>query len=227
MLLLAIDTATPAVTAGVVSLDSSDALTLAERTTVNPRAHGELCTPHVLDALADADVRLPDIDAIVCGRGPGPYTGLRAGMVTAAALGHAVGTAVYPVASLDAIAVEVATDEPFLVVTDARRREVYWAEYQPPPPEGALLYKSAPAGPGVARPGDVSSVCRVAAGHGAELYADTLGVSTVEPSYPSPRGIALAAAPDVLAGAEPGELTPLYLRKPHVAQPGRPKRVSA
>src|SRR5699024_7397972 len=165
--LLAIDTATPAVTAGVVSLDSSGALTLAERTTVNPRAHGELCMPHVRDAVADADVGLSDIDVIVCGNGPGPYTGLRAGMVTAAALGHALGIAVYPVGSLDAIAAEVVVDESFLVVTDARRREVYWAEYEPPGSGRALLYKSALPEPGVARPAEVRSECRFAAGHGA------------------------------------------------------------
>lgn len=227
MLLLAIDTATPAVTAGVVSLDSSGALTLAERTTVNPRAHGELCTPHVRDVVAAAGVRLPDVDVIVCGHGPGPYTGLRAGMVTAAALGHALNIAVYPVGSLDAIAAEVTADEPFLVVSDARRREVYWAEYQPPPSDGALLHSSALTGPGVVRPGELSTGCRVAAGHGAVLYSDTLGVSTVEPSYPSSRGLALVAAPDVLAEAEPAQLAPLYLRKPHAAEPGSPKRVSA
>src|SRR5699024_2416088 len=143
VLLLAIDTATPAVTAGVVSLDSSGALTLADRTTVNPRAYGERWMPHVRDAVADADVGLSDIDVIVCGNGPGPYTGLRAGMVTAAALGHALGIAVYPVGSLDAIAAEVVVDESFLVVTDARRREVYWAEYEPPGSGRALLAKSA------------------------------------------------------------------------------------
>src|SRR5699024_5899742 len=166
-LFLAIDTATPAVTAGVVSLDGSGALTLAERATVNPRAHGELCTPHLRDAVAAAGVRLVDIDVIVCGHGPGPYTGLRAGMVSAAALGHALGAAVYPVGSLDAIAAEVTGDESCLVVTDARRREVYWAEYGPPCSTEVRLHTRVAAIPAVARPGEVVTGCRIAAGHGA------------------------------------------------------------
>ena len=226
MLLLAIDTATPAVTAGVVSLDGSGALTLAERATVNPRAHGELCTPHLRDAVAAAGVRLVDIDVIVCGHGPGPYTGLRAGMVSAAALGHALGAAVYPVGSLDAIAAEVTGDESFLVVTDARRREVYWAEYGPPCSTEVRLHTRVAAIPAVARPGEVVTGCRIAAGHGAGMYTGTLGVTPIAPEYPSSRGLALAAAPEVLAETEPAPLTPVYLRQPHATEPGPRKRVS-
>ncbi len=68
------------------------------------------------------------VDAIVCGTGPGPFTGLRVGMVTAAALGHALNRPVHGVCTLDAIAHD-ARPRPLLVVTDARRREVYWAAY--------------------------------------------------------------------------------------------------
>src|SRR5204862_198305 len=79
---------------------------------------------------------LADLDAVVVGTGPGPFTGLRVGMVTAAAIGDAVDVPVYGVCSLDAIAVVAAapwfggrTGEGLLVVTDARRREVDWAAY--------------------------------------------------------------------------------------------------
>ena len=71
------------------------------------------------------------MDAVVCGTGPGPFTGLRVGMVTAAALGHALGGRCYRVCTLDAIAADAPCTEPLLVVTDARRREVYWAAYDP------------------------------------------------------------------------------------------------
>src|SRR3954452_1212827 len=91
VLVLALDTATPAVTAGVVELAPHGAVeTLASRVTVDARAHGELLTPHTQEALEEAGVLYADLDAVVCGSGPGPFTGLRAGMVTAAALGQAL-----------------------------------------------------------------------------------------------------------------------------------------
>ncbi|WP_078846156.1 tRNA (adenosine(37)-N6)-threonylcarbamoyltransferase complex dimerization subunit type 1 TsaB, partial [Mycobacterium tuberculosis] len=98
---LAIDTATPAVTAGIVR--RHDLVVLGERVTVDARAHAERLTPNVLAALADAALTMADLDAVVVGCGPGPFTGLRAGMASAAAYGHALGIPVYGVCSLDAI----------------------------------------------------------------------------------------------------------------------------
>ena len=142
MLVLALDTATPAVTAGVVEVTATATATRSTRVTRDARKHGELLLPGVLAACAEAGVALPDVDAVVVGVGPGPFTGLRVGMVTAAALGDALGVAVHGVCSLDAIAAEVAAEVaaegagpggPLLVVTDARRREVYW-----PPTTGGV-----------------------------------------------------------------------------------------
>lgn len=215
MLLLAVDTATPAIAAGVLELRGSDARVLAERVSVDARAHGELLTPHILDAATDAGVALRDIEAIVCGSGPGPYTGLRAGMVTAASLAHGLGIPAYPVCSLDAIAMDTAAAEPFAVVTDARRKEVYWATYEP---GGART-----TGPEVQRPADVHTGCRLGAGQ----HAETAGLTAIEPEYPSARGLALAAARRITAGEQPDPLTPLYLRKPHAAEPAARKRVTA
>lgn len=121
---LAIDTATPAVTAGIVR--RHDLVVLGERVTVDARAHAERLTPNVLAALADAALTMADLDAVVVGCGPGPFTGLRAGMASAAAYGHALGIPVYGVCSLDAIGGQTIGDT--LVVTDARRREVYWEQ---------------------------------------------------------------------------------------------------
>ncbi|OLF12482.1 tRNA (adenosine(37)-N6)-threonylcarbamoyltransferase complex dimerization subunit type 1 TsaB [Actinophytocola xanthii] len=215
MLVLAVDTATPAVTAGVVLVGGAGPEVLAQRVTVDARAHGELLTPHVLAALADAGRSLADVAAIVCGVGPGPFTGLRAGIATAAALGHALDVPTHPVCSLDAIA--AGTDEPLLVTTDARRRELYWATY-----EGGVRT----AGPGVDRPADVAA--QLAGGRrraGTSLYADLLAVEHTGAEYPTPAGL-VAAAGDALAG--PGEpLVPLYLRRPDATVPGSRKRVTA
>ncbi|TLW93815.1 tRNA (adenosine(37)-N6)-threonylcarbamoyltransferase complex dimerization subunit type 1 TsaB [Saccharomonospora piscinae] len=205
MLVLAIDTATPAVTAGVVELGSERVTVLAERVTHDARAHGELLTPHVLDAVSRAGATLRDLAAVVCGVGPGPFTGLRAGIVTAAALADSLDVPAYPVCSLDAIASDAVADgadAPFLVVTDARRREVYWAAYDR---EG---HRS--RGPEVAAPAALDPAAR-----------------RVEHAHPSPAGLARTAATAIRASEAPAPLTPLYLRRPDAAVPGARKRVSA
>src|SRR6202034_1944494 len=107
-LALAVDTSTPSVTAGVVA----DGHVLAERVTVDARAHAERITPNVLAAIADAGRSMTDLNAVVVGCGPGPFTGLRVGMATAAAYGHALGLPVYGVCSLDAIGGHTTGDTP-------------------------------------------------------------------------------------------------------------------
>jgi len=134
--------------------------------------------------VADAGLTMGDIDAVVVGCGPGPFTGLRIGMATAAAFGHALGIPVYGVCSLDAIGGQ--TTGEVLVVTDARRREVYWARYR----DGVRT-----DGPGV---GAMSAV----GVDGAELVVD---------AQPSPAGL-LAAVSNWEAESLP--LVPLYLRRP-------------
>ncbi|WP_236796716.1 tRNA (adenosine(37)-N6)-threonylcarbamoyltransferase complex dimerization subunit type 1 TsaB [Amycolatopsis sp. GM8] len=215
MLVLAIDTSTPAVTAGLATLAGADVSVLAERVTINARAHGELITPHILDAAKAAGVTLREVDAIVCGVGPGPFTGLRAGMATAAALAHGLGINVYPVCSLDGIAAATEASEPFLVVTDARRREVYWAAYD--------ANGTRTDGPHVQAPEPLG--LPIAAGDGARLYAEKLGVRVLEPYYPTIAGLVTAAS-DAF-DAEPVPLTPLYLRRPDAVEPTARKRVTA
>jgi tRNA threonylcarbamoyl adenosine modification protein YeaZ len=221
VLVLAVDTATPAVTAGVVSMDgdAAEMVVLAECVTVDAKAHGELLTPHILSALSEAGRTLADVDAIVCGVGPGPFTGLRAGMATAAALGQALGKPVYPVCTLDALA--AVEEGPLLVASDARRKEVYWAAYDA---AGTRV-----AGPSVDKPAAVVErvpslgVPRVA-GNGAILY--DLGLPHTGHEYPTPLGLARVARAAVLGRATPGPLTPLYLRRPDAEVPGVRKRVT-
>jgi tRNA threonylcarbamoyl adenosine modification protein YeaZ len=214
-LVLALDTATPAVTAGIVRLP--DVAVLAERVTLDARAHAERLTPNVLAALADAALKMADLDAVVVGCGPGPFTGLRAGMATAAAFGHALDIPVHGVCSLDAIGVRTSGDT--LVVTDARRREVYWARYR----DGIRT-----GGPGVNAPADVDpGPARAVAG--SPEHAALFGLPVCEPANPTPAGLVRAATMragtarggDALSASavsdwsgEPAPLVALYLRRP-------------
>jgi tRNA threonylcarbamoyl adenosine modification protein YeaZ len=193
-LVLAIDTSTPAVTAGVVA----DGELLAERVTVDARAHAERITPNVLAALADAGQSMAALTAVVVGCGPGPFTGLRVGMATASAYGHALGIPVYGVCSLDAIGGQTRGEA--LVVTDARRREIYWAHYR----DGVRIDGPDVSAPADVDPGHAQSVA------GSPDHAALFGLPCVEPRYPN--SVGLVAAVDW--SLPPAALVPLYLRRP-------------
>jgi len=197
MILLTLDTSTPAVTAGIVQGD--DFATMAQRVTVDARAHAERLTPNVVAALYDSGLTMADLDAVVVGCGPGPFTGLRAGMASGAAYGHALGIPVHGVCSLDAIG--VLTTGEALVVTDARRREVYWARYRDGVrTEGPAVNAAADVDPGAAR-----------AVAGSPEHAALFDLPYCEPGYPTPAGL-VRAVPDW--SAEPAPLVALYLRRP-------------
>ena len=131
MLLLAFDTATPAITVAVH--DGSDVV--AEASGEGSMAHGELLAPAIHAAMADAGAAMSDLTDVAVGVGPGPFTGLRVGVVTALTLGSTLGITTHGVCTLDILAAELAQggaiDGEFLVATDARRKEVYWAHYRP------------------------------------------------------------------------------------------------
>jgi tRNA threonylcarbamoyl adenosine modification protein YeaZ len=194
-LVLAIDTSTPAVTAGVVRLGGG---VLAEKVTVDPRAHAERLTPNIVAALAESGVTADQLDAVVVGCGPGPFTGLRVGMATGAAFGHALGIPVRGVCSLDAIGVGTAGD--VLVVTDARRREVYWARYR----DGVRV-----DGPAVGAAADVPAGAAAVAG--SPEHAALFDLPLLPADHPTATGL-VAAVADWASDPEP--LVPLYLRRP-------------
>lgn len=220
VLLLALDTATPAVT---VAVHDGSAI-LAEVSSVDARRHGELLAAFVGEAMRKAGAGFADLTAIGVGIGPGPYTGLRAGVVTARALGSALAIRTDGICSLDVIAAQAvahrgtgqADGSDFLVVTDARRREVYWARYRP---DGERV-----AGPLVSRPADLPGGLPVAGEAG--LLPAELGSPVLEPRYPSAVVLANLAAARLLAGVPPDLAEPLYLRRPDAREPGRPKRVT-
>ncbi len=234
MLVLAFDTATPAVT---VALHDGTHV-LAETTTVDARRHGELLASSIDAVLAEAGAGRLDITAVAAGTGPGPYTGLRVGLVTARVLGSALGVPVYGVCTLDVIAAGVAitgtaAGQEFIVATDARRREVYWARYDAAghrldgpavgfPADVAETVTEAAAGRAAGSPGSPGVLT---AGAGALLYPDVLG-QPIEPSYPAAGTLAGIAAQQLAAG-EPGSgAEPIYLRRPDARVPGPPKRVT-
>src|SRR5664279_1535335 len=170
-------------------------------------------------ALADCEHPLPDLDAIVVGLGPGPFTGLRVGIATAAALGDALDIPVHGVPSHDALARCVGPlADVLLVVTDARRREVYLSAYGR---DGRRLF-----GPLVARP---AAVPELLAGPGAPLLDGIIDPAITRPGAvagdPLSGGLVERAAVALLTGAVPGPLTPLYLRRPDATEPGARRSV--
>jgi tRNA threonylcarbamoyl adenosine modification protein YeaZ len=207
VLLLALDTSTPAVSVAL----AEGRRVLAERTEVGLNRHGELLAPLLVATLRAAGVCPSELGAVAVGCGPGPFTGLRVGLVTAAGLADALGVPAYAMCSLDVLA---RGRGDVLVVTDARRREVYWAAYGA---DGARLL-----GPGVARPADVPSAGRRVVGPATDLYPDLLPGDS---AWPRAADLADAVAARADRG-EPGDrLTPLYLRHPDATPPGAPKAV--
>ena len=86
MRVLAIDTATTALVTGVVDTESGQT---TQRVLADTRAHNERLMPTILEVMSEAGLELGNLDAIVAGMGPGPFTGLRVGMSTASALADA------------------------------------------------------------------------------------------------------------------------------------------
>lgn len=212
MLVLVLDSSTPAVTAALAEVTDGVRL-LASRCTVDARAHGELLSPQIVACLAEADVTPSDLAAVVAGLGPGPFTGLRVGLVTAASLAHALDIPAYGVNSLDGLGLAASsTGQPLLAATDARRREIYWAVYAG---DGQRITEPAVATPAVVADALAGLGVTEAVGDGALRYADVLGVPVrPEPRYPDALWMAELAADRIRCGA-PGEpLTPCYLRRP-------------
>ncbi|TYR16942.1 tRNA (adenosine(37)-N6)-threonylcarbamoyltransferase complex transferase subunit TsaD [Corynebacterium urealyticum] len=252
MLVLTIDTATSYVVSGLVEVNRRagswgtfeySATTLTQRVQRNPRGHMELLVPHIQESLAEAGLRPRDVEAVVVGTGPGPFTGLRVGMATGAAFADAIGVPVFGVDSLSATAASVAAGhQECLVLSDARRREWYSATATE---AGRLV-----AGPAVGKPADVlaehgskpiavaltAEVARaIEKLEGEEKAATEAWRIITEDAYPTPEGLALAGA-DQLWWLE-GEghfverlgrpLVAQYLRRPDAAEPKRKERTAA
>ncbi len=212
MLVLGFDTSTPSCTVALCEVTRSPAgvACLARREMVDARRHGELLAPLIQETISSAGHTPARLEAIVVGVGPGPYTSLRVGIVTAAAFADALGIPAYGICSLDGLAPQ--SGPAVTVATDARRREVYWARYA----AGRRI-----GGPGVALPATVAGQLEAGEhviGAGGELYAEVFNEAfdgafdDAAGRFPDPvRLIELSAH---LLGSPAGPLVPLYLRRP-------------
>jgi tRNA threonylcarbamoyl adenosine modification protein YeaZ len=213
--LLALDTATPAVT--VALHDGTDVVAASSQ--VDARRHGELLLPAVDRVLAEAGTPLDAVTGIVVGIGPGPYTGLRVGLMTADTFGLALGIPVHGLCTLDGLAYASGLDVPFVVATDARRKEVYWARYAD---AGTRV-----TDPAVDRPAEIAGAVAglPSVGAGALLYPDTFPCAH-GPEHVSAAAIASLAVVKLAAGEELPAPRPLYLRRPDAQVPKNYKVVT-
>jgi tRNA threonylcarbamoyl adenosine modification protein YeaZ len=228
MLMLAVDTSSPQVSAAVVRIgDDGSPSPLSVRETLAPNRHGELLAAAIHEVLAEAHSGWDEVAAVAAGLGPGPFTGLRVGVMTAAAIADARRVPAYGVCSLDALArrhgAQPHAKRRLLVCSDARRKQVYWARYD----DGHRIQ-----GPDIGFPDEVAarnaaSVDRVV-GAGAVLYGEAFaGLDVVSHGgYASAAEIAALAADRALARAPADVLEPLYLRRPDAVPPGALKAVT-
>jgi tRNA threonylcarbamoyladenosine biosynthesis protein TsaB len=215
--LLALDTATSLVT--VALHDGADVV--AELTSEAPMRHGEQLAPLIAGVLERAGIVRQDLTAIGVGVGPGPFTGLRVGLVTARTLAFVLEIPVYGVCTLDVLAVEAvstgAVSGDFAVATDARRTEVYLATYDA---DGIRLDGPVVDKPAVLAAGPAKGL--PVAGEGPRLYPEAFP-HAVPPTRPSAGWLAHTIAEERAELLDP---EPLYLRRPDAAVPHAPKPVS-
>lgn len=190
-------------TTGAALVDDRGAV-LAIRRSDDPRGHAEAIGPLLEDVLTGSAAA---VTAVAYGVGPGPFTGLRVGMAAARTAALVLGVPELPVLSHDAIALaayEGGARLPFVVVADAKRREVY-----------ATVY------------------CELdAAGVPVRSGEPTVGAADAVPDLPPVRGavdpgaLGRVAALRRAAGLAAEPPTARYLRSPDVTL-ATPKRVTA
>lgn len=242
---LAVDTSTNYVTCGIVQISANGQVSvLAERLVDNVRGHMELLTPNIQACLAEARLSPRDLHAVVAGTGPGPFTGLRVGMATAAAFGDALSIPVHGIPSAAATAWEHATSQvgskafgDYLIVSDARRREFYHSRMSFFPGLAGRLCSEVQVPASVHAPDVVREIqsefdrwpLRVLSASAVAEQAEGLfgsqegcQIESVD-AHPTPRGLVLAAleslgsVPGLLADAP--ALRALYLRRPDAKEP--------
>ncbi|MDR1388342.1 MAG: tRNA (adenosine(37)-N6)-threonylcarbamoyltransferase complex dimerization subunit type 1 TsaB [Propionibacteriaceae bacterium] len=216
------------------------------------RRHVESLAPLMAQVLAEAGLGFDQVDRIVVGMGPGPFTGLRVGVVAARTWAAASCKPISPVCSLDVLALAQVSrgDRPnrFVAALDARRRELYWAEYDQAGRRLGDPRVSAPAdlpdlpliGPGAllhpeAGAGLEAGLARRLAARGAVVAPvaenDGSGAGLPAPDVAFGQGFDLARAGDLIrvdAGLmaarwpelPPAGPEPLYLRRPDAIVPG-------
>ena len=204
MNVLAIDTS---VGVSVAVLRSNGELTQSQ--TVDHGMQGELTAELISKVVIESGLELGDITDVVVGVGPGPFTGLRVGLVTASVFAHARKIPVHGICSLDAVAFDYA--KPCVVVTDARRKELYWARY-----EGMRIGE-----PQVSKPEDLVAQFPDTefVGPGAQLYPHLISGKVSELKSGSLAKLFVSGTAQLV------DVTPMYLRKPDAVEPTNRKSV--
>ena len=204
MNVLAMDTS---VGVSVAILRSDGELTQSQ--TVDHGMQGELTAELIAQAVADSGLEISDITEVVVGVGPGPFTGLRVGLVTAEVFAHARNIPIHGICSLDAIAFDYA--KPCVVVTDARRKELYWARY-----DGKRIGE-----PQVSKPEELLAQFPDSefVGPGSQLYPDFISGKVLELKAGSLAKLFAAGAAQLV------DVSPMYLRKPDAIEPTTRKSV--
>lgn len=228
-MLLGIDTS-GAVSVAVArgDLDTGTVEVLEVRSDERARHHDEVLLALIDEAVRAAGATRADIEAVIAGRGPGPFTGLRVGLVVARTLAAALDVPLHAVCSLDALALQAvdALDadgggvSTVAVALDARRREVYHARYEVRLSEdGAAPFRV--AGPAVDAPADAAAeltACDALVGSGCTLYPELLP-ATAPIAHADAGALIRIAAAQRAAGIDLGDSSPLYLREPDAAKP--------
>ena len=175
--------------------------------------HAEVVGSLILECLASAGIAAAEVTAVVAGMGPGPFTGLRVGIAAAEAFSVGAGIPLLPMVSHDGIAAahfETGTQSAITVVTDARRRELYWSTYSGLNANGLPERVS---GPNLAKAGEVPTVV---------LGISPLLVNATE----VPAGALAVVAERLLSTGHAFErYEALYLRSPDITLSNGPKRV--
>jgi tRNA threonylcarbamoyladenosine biosynthesis protein TsaB len=216
--LLAIDTSLGT----AVAVVERDGVIVSQMVSTDPRGHAEVIGTLIERALAEASVTASDITQVAAGMGPGPFTGLRVGIAAARAFALGRGIPVVPVASHDAVALELllydalsggfqdAEDESFAVVTDARRREFAYTVYRGLDDDGLPIRVAEPA---LSPRDDLDTLL-------AEKTVIRRDAETI------PAGmLGLVAARALAARRDVATSDALYLRSPDVTMPHAPKNV--
>jgi tRNA threonylcarbamoyl adenosine modification protein YeaZ len=218
--ILAIDTSVGT----AVAVVEADGVVLAQGASDNPLGHAEVIGTMLTETLAAASASAESggeaLTHVAAGMGPGPFTGLRVGIAAARAFALGRGIPVIPVASHDAVALDVLlaaaltdADVPrFAVVTDARRREFAYTVYDGIDDDGLPVRLTDPA----LIPRDELD----------ERLAD-LGAERRDAAAIPAAMLGIVAARTLAAGRPAAADEPLYLRSPDVTVPHGPKRVTA
>jgi tRNA threonylcarbamoyl adenosine modification protein YeaZ len=206
-MLLAIDTSA----GSSVAVVDRDRGVLADRSIDDTMRHAEVIGTLIDDALREAGVAVGDLSAVAAGMGPGPFTGLRVGIAAARAFAIGADIPLVSLVSHDAVARErygMGASGGLLVVTDARRREVYWSAYAGLDDEGIPIRVD---GPGLCKPDALP--------HADLQRVDAASVSAAE--------LGMLAELMYAHGRPFASDQPLYLRSPDVTLASGPKRVTA